>query len=153
MAMTETPMPRRIRPLGVRVAAYVGAGTLVTVSLGIWFAFDAETRGKFTFFELATIFVLTAGVAAAGYALTRSRIDLRDEGIVVVNGYKRRDLSWTQVLAVHLDRGSPWAVLDLSDGTSVSAMAIQASDGGRAVRHVKLLRRLVAEHSRTANDN
>lgn len=139
--------------MGVRVAGYVGAGTLVTISLGIWFAFDAETRGRFTWFELSTIFVLTVGVAAAGFALTRSRIDLREEGLVVVNGYKRRELAWSQILAVNLGRGAPWAVLDLSDGTSVSAMAIQASDGGRATRHVRLLRRLVAENSRTVNDN
>jgi hypothetical protein len=65
----------------------------------------------------------------------------------VVNGYRRRDFEWAQVLAVSLRRGAPWAGLDLSDGTSVSVMAIQGSDGGRAVAAVRALRRLIDERS------
>ena len=45
--------------------------------------------------------------------------------------------------------GSPWAMLDLSDGTTVPAMGIQGSDGGRALRQVRQLRALVAQQSRT----
>jgi hypothetical protein len=52
-------------------------------------------------------------------------------------------------VGVNLRRGAPWAGMDLSDGTSISMVAIQGSDGQRAVRAVRQLRRLVAEHSRT----
>ena len=49
-----------------------------------------------------------------------------------------RCTSWTgtRCSAVTLRPGSPWAVLDLSDGTSVSAVGIQGSDGARARRQV-----------------
>ena len=67
----------------------------------------------------------------------------------LVNGYRVHDYEWSQVLAVTLKPGSPWAVMDLSDGTSVSAIGIQGSDGPRAVRQVKQLRTLVEENSRT----
>ena len=36
-----------------------------------------------------------------------------------------------------LPPGAPWATLDLSDGTTVSAMGIQGSDGARARRAVR----------------
>jgi hypothetical protein len=72
---------------------------------------------------------------------------------VVVNGFKRRDLEWTQVLAVSLKPGSPWVVLDLSDGTTVPAMGIQASDGLRATRQVRELRGLVEANSRTSRND
>ena len=77
---------------------------------------------------------------AAGYALARSRVVAETDRLVVVNGYRRRDYEWAEVLAVHLPPGAPWAVLDLADGTSQSAMGIQGSDGDRARRAVRELR-------------
>jgi hypothetical protein len=65
------------------------------------------------------------------------------ESLVVVNGFRTRRLDWEQVLAVHLPAGAPWATLDLADGTSVSAMAFQGSDGARASAGVRELRSLI----------
>ena len=62
----------------------------------------------------------------------------------MVNGYRRHDYEWAEVLAVHLPPGAPWAVLDLADGTSQSAMGIQGSDGARAQRAVRELRLLLS---------
>ncbi|MGZ4460677.1 MAG: PH domain-containing protein, partial [Nocardioidaceae bacterium] len=61
----------------------------------------------------------------------------------VVNGYRVRRYEWNEILGVTLRRGSPWAVIDLSDGTSIPAMGIQGSDGARATGQVKQLRTLV----------
>ena len=72
----------------------------------------------------------------------------RAEGLTVVNGYKTRRFEWNEVLAVQLRSGSPWAMLDLSDGTSVAAMGIQGSDGPRAVQQVREVRALVARLTR-----
>ena len=80
---------------------------------------------------------------AGGYALARSRLVARDSGLTVVNGYRTRRLEWNEVLAVTLRPGSPWAVLDLADGTTVPAMGIQGSDGPRATAQVRQVRRLV----------
>jgi hypothetical protein len=95
------------------------------------------------------------GLIALGvwFALMRSRVTAHEDGLTVVNGYKRRDLAWSQVVAVNLRRGAPWAGLDLSDGTSISALAIQSSDGSRATRAVQDLRRLIAENTPTERDD
>lgn len=146
-------LPLRYRPLGVRFAAYLCGGLLLVVSLAVWLAFPPEIRAKFTAFQLATIGALTLGAMTCGYALTRSRVDASEPGLVVVNGFKRRQLEWSQVLAVTLKPGSPWVVLDLSDGTSVAAMGIQGSDGARATRQVRELRGLVEAHSQTPRND
>jgi hypothetical protein len=62
---------------------------------------------------------------------------------VVVNGFRRREYEWPEIIAVHLPPGAPWAVLDLSDGTSAPAMGIQGSDGARAATAVRQLRALI----------
>jgi hypothetical protein len=51
---------------------------------------------------------------------------------------------------VNMPRGAPFAVLDLADGTSRSALGVQASDGDRARVAVVQLRMLLA---RTASDS
>jgi hypothetical protein len=61
----------------------------------------------------------------------------------VVNGYKRRELDWPEIVAIHLPAGAPWAVLDLADGTTCPVMAIQGSDGGRAKTAVRQIRSLI----------
>jgi Bacterial PH domain len=146
-------LPHRFRPLGVRFAAYLCGGLLLTVGAVVWFAFPPDIRAKFTAFELLTIVALTAALIVCGFALTRSRVDAKAEGIVVVNGFKRRDYEWSEILSVTLKPGSPWAILDLSDGTSVPAMGIQGSDGARAARQVRELRGLVEANSRTPRND
>jgi hypothetical protein len=146
-------LPHTFRPLGVRMAVYLFGGLLVAVAVTIWVAFPAHTRAEFSVAELGTIAVLALGAAAVGYALARSRVVARKDGVTVVNGYKTRRFEWTQVIAVTMRPGSPWALLDLSDGTTVAAMGIQASDGGRAVRQLRQLRGLVEAHSATPHND
>ena len=52
-----------------------------------------------------------------------------------------------QVLAVRMAPGNPWVVLDLADGTALSALGIQGSDGARAQRQVRALRSLIDTHA------
>jgi hypothetical protein len=147
------PLPHRFRPLGVRLAVALCGGLLLVVVLTIWFSFSADIRSQFTDAQLVTVVGLGALAGVAGYALARCRVDAREGGISVVNGYRRRELEWTEILAVSLRPGSPWAVLDLSDGTAVPAMGIQGSDGARAQRQVRQLRALVDAHSQTPRDD
>ena len=136
------------RPLGVRVAIYV-LGALLLVLVGVmWFSLPREIRVQFSIFQRATLIGFGALFYAAGYALARSRVVARTSGLTVVNGYRTHRLEWNQVLAVSLRPGSPWAVLDLSDGTSVAAMGIQSSDGARATQQVRQVRALVNAHTR-----
>lgn len=142
-AASEPTLPRTWRPLGVRMAGILFGGMLLVVCAFAWFSFDTETRAKFTVFQRGTLVVLGLMFFSVGYAMARSRVVARTEGLTVVNGFRSHSYEWPEVLAVHLPPGAPWAVLDLADGTSQPAMGIQGSDGGRARQAVAELRALV----------
>ena len=140
-------LPRTFRPFGVRVAAAVLGSLLLLVAVVMWFAFPPHIRAEFTTFQILTILFLGGLFYAAGFALARSRVVAADAGLRVVNGYRSRRFEWNEVLAVSLRPGSPWAMLDLSDGTTVAVMGIQGSDGARARAQVRELRALVDRFS------
>jgi hypothetical protein len=142
-------LPVRFRPLGVRVVATVLGLLLFSLSAVIWAQFPANVRASFTVAQRITLFVFAAMLGATGYALGRSRIDADEAGLTVVNGFRRHRYDWNQVVAVTMRSGNPWAVLDLSDGTSQAAMGIQGSDGTRAQAQVRRLRALVDAHAGT----
>ena len=151
-AASEPPpaptLPHTWRPLGVRVAGTVlGAGLVVVCALA-WLGFDDETRARFTTFQRITMLAFFLLAFATWFALVRSRIVARDDRLVVVNGYRRREYEWAEVIGVHLPPGAPWVTLDLADGTTVAAMGIQGSDGNRARTAVRELRAAVEQQSR-----
>lgn len=140
-------LPRTYRPMGPRIVAVlllVGLGVVCTMA---WYSFDADVQALFTTFEKLTMAFIALLILACVHALTRSRVTARETGLVVVNGYRRRELAWAQIVAIRLPRGAPWVRLDLSDGSEISAMGIQGSDGDRARVAVRELRRLAAAHT------
>jgi len=146
--MTPTlDLPRTWRPFGARIMLTVLGGLLLLLVLGVWFAWGADVRARFTPGQRVTLGLFGLGGFAVWFALMRSRVTADDHGLTVVNGYRTRAFEWSQVLAINLRRGAPWAGLDLSDGTSISMIAIQGSDGQRAIRAVRELRRLVETHT------
>ena len=108
-----------------------------------WFTFDEETRERFTLFQRGTLIALGLLAFTLLYGLIRSRVEAHHDRLVVVNGYRRREYAWAQVIAVNLPPGAPWVTLDLADGESAPAMGIQGSDGARAHEAARQLRRLV----------
>lgn len=138
-------LPHTWRPLGPRIMAIVLVIGLAAVCAVTWIGFDAETRSRFNVFERGTLAFFGVLILVLVHALTRSRVEARRDRLVVVNGYRRRDLEWAQIIAVNFPAGAPWPNLDLADGTNVPAMGIQASDGGRARTAVRQLRRFTAE--------
>ncbi len=139
----SVPLPHTWRPLGPRIAGGVAAGVLVVMALFLWFTFDEETRDAITPFQRGTVIAFGAAMLAVLFALVRSRVVAEPERLTVVNGYRRRDFEWAEVLAVRLPPGAPWVTLDLADGNTVPAMGIQSSDGARAKVAVRELRTLV----------
>ena len=136
-------LPHTWRPTGVRFAV-VGFGLMLfVVCAAAWFGFDDETRAKFNVLQRLTLLVMGAGFAVIGWALGRARVTAEQTSLVVVNGFRTRRLEWEQVLGIHLPAGAPWATLDLADGTTVSAMAFQGSDGRSARDGVRQLRALI----------
>jgi hypothetical protein len=144
----DVALPHTFRPFGVRLAIFVAGGLLVAVALAMWIALPPEIRSQFSALQIGTVLLIAVMFYTGGYALARSRVVAREDGLIIVNGYRTRRFEWNQILAVTLRTGSPWAEIDLSDGTTVAAMGIQGSDGPRAVRQVREVRALVERLTR-----
>lgn len=140
----ELVLPHTWRPLGVRMAGFTAGALLLVLALAAWVLMPASVRDDFSMIQRITMVALTLGAYTAGYALLRSRVTAEDTRLVVVNGYRRREFEYAEIIGVHLPPGAPWVTLDLADGTSVSAMGIQGSDGARAQLAVRQLRALLA---------
>lgn len=142
-ADSEVTLPHTWRPFGVRMAGYAGCAFLFVVCGAAWLAFPPHIRDQFSLYQRGTLLLMGVGIAALFHALVRCRATATSESLVVVNGYKRREFEWAEVVAISMPRGAPWAVLDLADGEICKVMAIQASDGSRARAAVKGIRSLL----------
>ncbi|HEX4687881.1 MAG TPA: PH domain-containing protein [Nocardioides sp.] len=149
-AVSELPLPRTWRPLGVRLAVVFFGGLLAVVCVAGWVAVGSDVRGRVTPYQEVTLVLIAALGLAIAWALYRCRVTADSHGLEVVNGYRTHHYEWAEVLAVHMPPGAPFPTLDLADGTSRPTMGIQASDGDRALQAVRELRTLVA---RTAADS
>jgi hypothetical protein len=121
--------------------------TLGTICITTWLTFDAETRGRFTTFQRGTLVFFGLMFCVLMYALLRSRAVAYPDRLLVVNGYRRREFAWPQVVAARLPPGAPWVTLDLADGETVAVMGIQGSDGDRARVALRELKALIAAAS------
>lgn len=141
-ATTVPQLPHTWRPLGARVVGIALGVCLAAACVAAAIALGAETRAKFTPFQKGTLVFTALGYGAVFHALLRSRVVATVDGLVVVNGYRRHELAWAQIVEVRLMRGAPWVTLDIADGTSVSVLAVQSADGERArvaARQIRLL--------------
>lgn len=121
--------------------------TLVGAVIFLWVAMPAEVRSQFTWAERITILLFLAAILLGLWGMFRTSVAISDSGLVITNIFKVRSYDWAQVLAVSLRRGDPWAVLDLSDGTSVVAMAIQGADGARTTPVLREIGEQIDKHS------
>ena len=136
--------PAVFRPIGIRVATWVLGALLFGVVAVIWVAFPPHVREAFTLLQRLTVLLFGVLTVLAAYALGRSRVEAREEGLLTVNGFKKRLHPWDRVARVTLRAGGPWAIIELTDGSVASAMGIQGSDGRSARRQVQELRALIA---------
>ena len=143
-AVSEPTLPHTWRPLGVRLAFVFFGGLLVVVCVAGWYAVGPEVRGRVNVYQRVTMLLLAVLAAAVAWGLMRCRVTASKSGLEIVNGYRTHGYEWAEVLAVHLPRGAPFAILDLADGTSRQALAIQSADGDRARIAVRQLRMLLA---------
>jgi hypothetical protein len=139
--------PRVYRPFGARLVVVVMAVTLVGAIAFLWAAMPAEVRAQFSWPQRITILFFFAAILLALWGMFRTSVAISDSGLVITNIFKVRSYDWAQVLAISLHRGDPWAVLDLSDGTSVVAMAIQGSDGARTTGVLREIGEQIEKHS------
>jgi Bacterial PH domain len=143
--MTESS--RTFRPLGARVVALVAGSCLTFISGAMWFAIPSDIRSAFNPLEVVTLLLVLLGILTVLYGIARTRLDVDDAGLHVTNGYRRHDLEWAEVVAIHLGRGAPWAFLDTDDGRIVKVMALQAADGPRARSACAWVRERIDAHA------
>lgn len=142
-AGSELSLPHTWRPVGPRIMGYLLVVCLAVMVVVTWVGFSDRIQATFTLFEKLTMAFIGLLILTCVHALTRSRVVASEQGLTVVNGYKRRDLEWAQVVAVNFPQGAPWPNIDLTDGTNISVHGIQASDGAMAKRAVRDLRGLL----------
>lgn len=140
-------LPQTYRPFGPRIAAVVFGVVLVAVFGWLWTTFDQETKDSVGFLQKATVIGLVLLGLALLNGMARSRVVAEEKGLTVVNGYRSRSFDWAEVVALRMPVGAPWPSLDLSDGTTISAMGVHASDGARAKNAVLGLKALIAARS------
>jgi hypothetical protein len=126
---------------------WVFGGLLLALVVAVWIGLGAEVRSQFTLFQRITLVVIGLMLFGAWNALVRSRVRATNAGLTVVNGYRKRSYEWSQVIGVSLRRGAPWGTLDLSDGTTISLIGVQGSDGRRARKAVREIRATIAAHT------
>ena len=141
MTLPVTWRPRRSRRMSAVLAGAVMI-TMVTLAIVVAPPFKVVDRIGLVLFGMATAGLL--------YLLGRSRITADDAGLTVVNPLRTRRLEWAEVLAVNMGDGEPWPTLDLADGSTVSAMGIQRSDGDQARQALADLRALLHERGEAA---
>ena len=94
------PLPRTWRPLGPRIAGVVAGGALLMITAFLWFGLEPDVRDSVTPFQRGTVVAMFLLGFACLYALARSRVVAREEGLHVVNGYRSRDYTWPEIVAV-----------------------------------------------------
>lgn len=137
-------LPHTWRPMGTRFAITIGCAGLFIVCLGGYYGLPADERSAiFKPLDLWLFGACGVGVLVIWWALFRCRLTASRDGVVVVNGLRRREYAWAQLVSITMPHGAPWATLDIADGTSVAVTGIQASDGRRAQDAVEQVRALL----------
>ena len=122
------------RPGGARIVAYGVAAVLTVVVVAIGAALPDSV--VWTPPQLVTLGLIGLGILAALHGIGRSFVRVDDNGLTVLNGYRRHRLTWADVQAIVMKRGAPWPTVILAgaDERSIILFAIQGSDGELARR-------------------
>jgi hypothetical protein len=146
-------LPHTWRPRFVPVVAAVMGVILVVAALGMWFGLPDAARAQINILQAITLALVLVALLVGLYRLARLKVRADDAGLTVVNVLRTRRLEWAQILSVNLRSGDPWVSLDVDDGTTVQAMAIQSADGRHGRAAALELSRMVAHHTRTERDD
>ena len=145
----STPDVVRARPVRLRRVATVVASVVVVAFAVIAVLLGNTSSEGVTFGVGDQIAMLVMGllVAAGVLLLARPQVVADVHGLRVRNIFATREVPWEVVREVAFRDGSPWAVLELADDDQLAVLAVQASDGPRAVTAVRGLRALQARHA------
>lgn len=141
------PLPRTWRPFGPRMASAVFGVVLIGAFAWLWVNFDQGTKDSVGFLQKATVIGFIGLGLFLMNGMARSRVTAHAGGLTVVNGYRKRELPWSEVGIVRFPQGAPWPHLAVADDEKVPLMGIHSSDGRRAAVAIRELRAVVAEHT------
>lgn len=132
--------PVTFRPQGARVVVYACTVALVVTTVVIGASLPEEIT--FTVAELVTLALTLGAMIAVLHGIGRSYVRAGDDGVEVLNGYRRHRIEWLEVDGISLRTGAPWPTLVTMDDDRVILFAIQSSDGSVAQHAVdEILRR------------
>jgi hypothetical protein len=135
--------PRKARWVAITAAVVVVAVfTVVAVLLR-----RTPTGVYFQFSDQVAMMLLGLLLAGAALLFARPRVRAGARGVEVRNLLETRTIPWELVLRVSFPDGAPWARLELPDDEYIAVMAIQSADGRHAVRDIRALRAVHAEHT------
>jgi hypothetical protein len=132
------PDLRTFRPGGARVVAYGVAVVMlvITVVIGVALPDDISFRPA----ETATLWAIILVVLAVLHGIGRSYVRADDDGVEVLNGYRRHHVPWSDIQGFAMNTGAPWPTLVTNDDERVMLFGIQGSDGAYARDAVAYLR-------------
>jgi Bacterial PH domain len=139
----------RARPVRLRRVA-IGIAIVVVVIFSVIAALLGHTSSEGVVFgpgDQAAMVVLGLLIACGVLLIARPTVAADVHGLRVRNILGTRDVPWEVVRTVSFPDGSPWAMLELADDDRLAVLAVQASDGPRAVAAVRGLRALQARHA------
>jgi hypothetical protein len=132
------PDLRTFRPGGARIVAYVVAVIMLVLTAAIAFALPDEIY--FTTAETVTLWIIIVAVLALLHGVGRSFVRATDDGVEVLNGYRRHSVPWGDIEGFAMNSGAPWPTMVTRDDERVMLFGIQGSDGRYAREAVEYLR-------------
>jgi hypothetical protein len=146
-------LPTSYRPLGARLATAAAGVVLTAAVVFLWLMLPDVVQADFTPFEKLTLIGFFVAVLVILFAVYRSAAIADEDGLTVVNGYRTHRYRWAEIVRVTLSPHRPWALIDLADGGTMSVLAIQGSDGERAVRNARELAAVLEQQTRTSRND
>lgn len=132
------PDLRTFRPGGARIVAYVVAAVMLALTVVIGTALPSDIT--FTVAEDITLWLIIFAVLVLLHGVGRSYVRAGDEGVEVLNGYRRHVVPWSQIEGFGISSGAPWPTMVLKDDERIMLFAIQRSDGAYAREALDYLR-------------
>lgn len=132
------PDLRTFRPGGTRVVVYAVAVIMLVLTVVIGVALPEEIY--FTPAEDVTLWIIIVAVLALLHGIGRSFVRADDDGVEVLNGYRRHRVAWADMAGFAMSSGAPWPTLVTMDDERIILFGIQGSDGAYAREAVAYLR-------------
>ncbi|MET1062030.1 MAG: PH domain-containing protein [Aeromicrobium sp.] len=132
------PDLRTFRPGSTRIVAYAVAVIMLVLTVVIALALPDDIY--FTTAETITLWLIIGAVLVLLHGIGRSYVKATDEGVEVLNGYRRHMVPWSDIKGFAMNTGAPWPTLVTLDDERVNLFAIQGSDGSYAREAVTYLR-------------